>query len=176
MCHKKLVTKGRFTLGVKVMKSWGQLNQYLSSFEAQAGLKFVYSLVPRPFVGPPIHEGSFCALGAISRPTFNRLKYSINYWPLIPSPKLFGLDLSSQPIGSQDFPQPLASTPSVKVSLTTLMCASRLPHANLLTLHTILDICYCNNKIHVIYIFIIVRAVQIDKHINKFLWYDFDTR
>ena len=27
------------------------------------------------FVGPPIHEGSFSALGAISRQTFHRLKY-----------------------------------------------------------------------------------------------------
>jgi hypothetical protein len=31
--------KGRFALGVKAMKSWDQFNQYLSSFEAQAGLK-----------------------------------------------------------------------------------------------------------------------------------------
>jgi hypothetical protein len=37
--HKLNYTKGRFTLGVKAMKSWGQLNQYLSSFEARPGLK-----------------------------------------------------------------------------------------------------------------------------------------
>jgi hypothetical protein len=59
----------------------GQLNQYLSSFEARAGLKFVYSLAPRPFAGPPIHEGSFCALEAISRATFYKLKHSISCWP-----------------------------------------------------------------------------------------------
>ena len=46
------------------MKSWGQLNQYLSSFKAQAGLQLLSLLDPRPFVGLPIHEGSFCALGA----------------------------------------------------------------------------------------------------------------
>ena len=34
-----MLIQGRFTLGVKAVKSWGQLNQYLSSFEARAGLK-----------------------------------------------------------------------------------------------------------------------------------------
>lgn len=38
--------------------------------------------------------------------------------------------------------------------LTTLICASRLPHANLSTLHTILDICYRSNRIHVSFLFI----------------------
>ena len=75
------LTKGRFTLGVKAVKSWGQLNQYMSSFEVRAGLQVLSLLTPRPFVGPPIHEGSFCALGAISRPAFYKFGYAINYWP-----------------------------------------------------------------------------------------------
>ena len=36
--------KGRFTLGIKGMKSWGQLNQYLSSFEARAGVEVTFNL------------------------------------------------------------------------------------------------------------------------------------
>ena len=32
-------TKGSFTLGVEAVKSWGQLNQYFSSFEARARLQ-----------------------------------------------------------------------------------------------------------------------------------------
>jgi hypothetical protein len=47
-------TKGRFTLGVKAVKSWGQLDQYLVllKFELVVYSLFVYSLIPRPFVGP----------------------------------------------------------------------------------------------------------------------------
>jgi len=37
----QLFIKGRFTLGVKAVKSWGQPNQYFSSLEPWANLKFV---------------------------------------------------------------------------------------------------------------------------------------
>ena len=66
---------------------------------------------PKALCSPPIHEGAFCALEAIPRPTCYRLKYLLT---LTPSLKLFRLALSSQPKGSRDFPRPLASTPRVK--------------------------------------------------------------
>ena len=78
------VFKGRFTLGVKAVKSWDQLNQYLSSFEAWANLKWTIESVlvgPKALYWPPNPWGFLSCLGAISRPTFCRLKYSINYWP-----------------------------------------------------------------------------------------------
>ena len=60
----------------------------LNSFEARAGLQVLSSLVSKALCclpPPPIHEGSFCALGAISRPTFYRSTYiKINYWPWLP--------------------------------------------------------------------------------------------
>ena len=65
--HYKGALRAAIKLGVKAVKSWGQLNRYLSSIEARAGLKWTIEIV---LVGPPIHEGSFCVLGAISRPTF----------------------------------------------------------------------------------------------------------
>ena len=45
------------------MKYWGQLIQYLSSFEARAGLQVLNSFVLRPFVAPPNARGFFLCIG-----------------------------------------------------------------------------------------------------------------
>ena len=47
--------------GAKAMKSWGQLNQYLSSFEPQA--KFVNSLAQGPLLGPQSMRVPFMSWG-----------------------------------------------------------------------------------------------------------------
>jgi hypothetical protein len=43
---------GKFTLGVKVVKSWDQLNQNFTSFETRAGLKWTSYLCTRWPQGP----------------------------------------------------------------------------------------------------------------------------